>query len=264
MMGGAREGCMWMRLLRRVSPRRQRGGRARRRGIGLLLALAGLLTANRARAEGVTRLSIEWEKLGKILRWGGVSVAPPGAWRAELSPPPPSLAESPVLEGFRGLSGLSLLARDWDTARLLMGRLSAVDQVRHGRSWRMALLRGRFAEGPIAPFVQLGLGQWRVDPDSPAMPHDVILAGQVGAGVELALSSWASIAIEVDCTALAPEHRYGDEFEPRQTNVKSPAASLGGTFARAATGAALPDSAAARWVRPPALWGSFLAARATF
>ncbi len=114
------------------------------------------------------------------------------------------------------MSGLSLVARDWDSAKLLMGRLSAVDQVQHGRSWRMALLRARFAEGPLVPFAQLGLGQWRVDPDMPAIRHEQVFAGQLGGGVELILSSWASIALEADCSMLAPEKRLaGLDLDPR-------------------------------------------------
>lgn len=264
----AREGCMWTRLLRRAASRPPRRCRSSCRTLWAFLALAGALMANRARAEGESRLTIDWEKLGNLLRRDSPSAASPASWRAELSPPAPSFTESPLLEGFRGMSGLSLVARDWDAAKLLMGRLSAVDQVQHGRSWRMALLRARFAEGPLVPFAQLGLGQWRVDPDMPAIRHEQVFAGQLGGGVELVLSSWASIALEADCSMLVRERRLdGPDGEPRETASSRPGPALDGLFGGTpdetsqAEGAA---AAAARWIHPPAVWGTFLAARATF
>ena len=212
------------------------------------LALAGLLLlTSRAEAEGGMRLLIDWGKLGILLRRDDAPSPCDSplemAARPHLALPDVPRLELPILDGFRS-GRVSLVARDWEAARLLMGRLSATDQVRHGRSRRMVLVRARLFDalaGSLSPFVQVGLGQWRVDPDMPVLPHDVLAAAQAGAGMELLLSRWASIAIEVNCTLLDPE-RPDRESHPQ----------VG------------PPRGGAAWIHPPALWGSFLAARAIF
>jgi hypothetical protein len=132
------------------------------------------------------------------------------------------------LDSFQRAAHLSVIARDWDAAQLLVGHLAPIDQVLRERSKRMLLMRLRLADGPFVPFLQLGLGQWRVDPDMPAIPHDVVLAGQVGAGAELRLTRWSSIAAEAECTVINPARSD------------------------------------ALWIRTSAIWGSFLAARVKF
>jgi hypothetical protein len=215
--------------------------------VGTCVALACSLLAGRAAGEGNLRLSVEWEKLGALLRPEGVALTP--SWRSDgdravvkaaAHPESRSLFESTLARG-----RWSLVARDWDAARLLMGRLAATDEVKRGsRSKRMALLRGRLLEGPIAPFAQLGLGQWRFDPDMPATPRKALIAGQLGIGAEYVVASWVSIAFEADCTVLDP-----GRLEASQPG-KEPAA-----WSR---------SRADRWVHPPALWGGFLATTARF
>jgi hypothetical protein len=155
----------------------------------------------------------------------------------------PLSAHSPLVEGLDGLLGgffdgfldsieraahLSLIARDWDAAQLLLGHLSPIDEVLRERSKRMVLMRRRLADGPLVPFVQLGLGQWRVDPDMPGIPHDVVLAAQLGAGAELRLTRLASVAVEGECTVINPARSD------------------------------------ALWIHTSALWGGFLAARVKF
>ncbi len=92
----------------------------------------------------------------------------------------------------------------------------------------MVLVRGRLAEGPLVPVVDVALGQWRVDPDMPLLPHDVELAGQLGAGLELDLSSSTQMAFQGNCTVLYPD--------PRE----------------------------ARWTHRQDLWSGFVALRVTF
>jgi hypothetical protein len=100
---------------------------------------------------------------------------------------------------------LTLVARDWSGAQLFAGRLSLTDQIRLIRSSRMVLGRVRFGSGRLAPFSQIGLGQWRIDGDlMPAMPHKVEPAGQLGGGFELRLGSRAVVALEADYTLLCP------------------------------------------------------------
>jgi hypothetical protein len=132
------------------------------------------------------------------------------------------------LDSFQRAAHLSVIARDWDAAQLLVGHLAPIDQVLRERSKRMLLMRRRLADGPLVPFLQLGLGQWRVDPDMPAIPHDVVLAGQLGGGAELRLTRWSSIAAEAECTVINPARSD------------------------------------ALWIRTSAIWSSFLAARVKF
>jgi hypothetical protein len=217
-----------------------------------LVALAGVLVASRALADTGIRLAVDWEKLGALLsRDDGSSHE---SWQPEAERPlqPTRLAEPlALLDGAQGSRWWSLVAHDWEGSRLLMGRLTPTDEVKRWRSKRMVMLRGRFADGPVAPYGQVGLGQWRIDPDIRALPHDAMLAAQVGAGVELALASWVSLAFEADCTFLDPGRLDAtDASPPDRPDSETPG--RGG----------LPPEA--RWVHPPALWGTFLAARAQF
>ncbi len=239
-------GAMWTWLRRSRSLHPPCSRRSSCRAVAASVVLAASLLAHRAVAGSGIRLDVEWDKLGELLRRQDV---PSSAWRPDADRPapamPPSAAHS-LLDGIQGPGRWSLVARDWEAARPLVGRLAPTDEVKRGRSKRMVLLRGRFVDGPVAPFVQLGLGQWRIDPDMPAMPHDALVAGQLGAGVELAVASWVSVALEADCTLLDPGRLGTPTFQPRRL--------LDSQF--------LPHDV--RWVHPSALWGSFVAARARF
>jgi hypothetical protein len=239
-------GAMWTWLRRSRSSRQPCSRRPSCQALGAWVVLAAALLPHRAVAGSGIRLAVEWDKLGELLRRQDASLP---AWQPDADhpmPPTPQSEPHSLLDGIQGPGRWSLVAHDWEAARPLIGRLAPTDEVKHGRSKRMVLLRGRFVEGPVAPFVQLGLGQWRIDPDMPALPHDAMLAGQVGAGVELALATWASVALEANCTLLDPGRLGTPEFQPRQ----------------------LPDPQFllhdVRWVHPSALWGSFVALRARF
>jgi hypothetical protein len=121
----------------------------------------------------------------------------------------------------------------------------------------MVILRERLLEGPLVPFLQLGLGQWRVDPDTPLVPHEVLLAGQLGAGLELTLAEgpWGGVAmaLEADCTVLHPDRPSATS----SAGLDRPSAGAPG----ASPGANLPPP---QWVHAPASWGSFMALRAAF
>jgi hypothetical protein len=217
--------------------RRTCGGGSKRRScafaVSLILATGSV--AERAEANdtaGPLRLGIEWSKLAALLRPDDIPLfLPPATWRADAGSrlePTTSPSDTPLLGAPSGSTRLALVARDWSAARLLMGRLSPADQVRLGRSRRMVLLRARLAEGTVVPVLDVGLGQWRVDPDMPVIPHDVELAGQVGAGLELAVASYVQMVFEATCTVLYP------------------------------------DPEEARWTRRQDLWGGFVATRVTF
>src|SRR5579859_4757888 len=155
-----------------------------------------------------------------------------------------SLAAGRAAAEAEGPGRWSLVARDWEEARLLLGRLAATDEVKRERSKRMVVLRWRVFDGPITPFAQLGLGQWRFDPDTPAMPRKPVVAGQLGFGIEYVVASWVSIAFEADCTLLDPARL--EAFNPQPREEPDAQSRLRGD----------------RWVHPPALWGGFLAAYA--
>jgi hypothetical protein len=183
-------------------------------------------------------LSVDWSKLESVLREGpdaflpresptfdGRVTADPSGHAAE-GPQAASAAEPKWF----GLSPhVSLIARDWGSAQLLLGHLALTDQLRLSRSSRMVVTRVRLADGRFAPFAHVGLGQWRVDTDlMPVLPRDVELATQVGGGFELAFSRRAALAIEADHTILIRERH-----EPQM-------------------------------IATPYVWGAFLAARAVF
>jgi len=73
------------------------------------------------------------------------------------------------------------------------------------------------ADSRLSTFVQVGLGQWRIDPAMfPTARSYSEIAGQVGSGVELRLSSRVRIAGEVTYTALYHDLHYtSDEVAPR-------------------------------------------------
>jgi hypothetical protein len=75
----------------------------------------------------------------------------------------------------------------------------------------MVLSRVRLANGRFTPFLQVGVGQWRVDTDLvPYLPRDVEIAEQTGGGFEFALTRNAVIAVEGDYTIL-----YREQHEPQ-------------------------------------------------
>lgn len=71
--------------------------------------------------------------------------------------------------------------------------------------------------GRFTTFAQLGVGEWRIDtamfPNARAYSE---IAGQIGAGFELALSSRLRAAGEAQYTVLSRSARYApDEVAPR-------------------------------------------------
>jgi hypothetical protein len=98
---------------------------------------------------------------------------------------------------------VSLLARDWEGVKLLLGNLSLADQVRLNRSSRMLVSRLHLVSIGLAPFALVGLGQWRLDAELlPAIRHETALAGQLGGGLEVPLGDRAAVAAGADCTFL--------------------------------------------------------------
>jgi hypothetical protein len=201
------------------------------KALSVCLAAVALFTPTRARAEQRLRLSVHWEKFAEVIRTAGASLLPEMGWHlgsTEASLPLTPAEESPSPWVGR-TARLSVVARDWGGTELVVGHLTPTDQVRLSRSIRMLVARVRATEGRIVPFAQVGMGQWRVDTNIlPMLRPDVEVAGQLGAGVEIALGPSAAIALETDYTIL-----YREEHESQMVNE-------------------------------PHLWGSFLAARGRF
>jgi hypothetical protein len=194
--------------------------------------VAGLLygpgSAHAQGRQAGLRLHVDWAKLEVILREGPDAFLPRiESWTAA---PEPSRGAVSADQKWFGLSPhVSLVARDWGGAQLLLGHLVLTDQLRLSRSSRMVVTRFKLADGRIAPFAHVGLGQWRVDTDlMPVLPQDIEVATQIGAGFEIALSRRAALAVEADDTILIRE-----SHEPQM-------------------------------IAGPHVWGIFLAARAAF
>lgn len=106
---------------------------------------------------------------------------------------------------------VSLVARDWGSAFKVAGdRLALVDAMRLTSSTRMVMSRVRLSDRRFTPFLQLGLGQWRMDPNLlPLAPRNPEIAAQVGGGFELALRHNWQVAVETSATVI-----YRDDVQP--------------------------------------------------
>jgi hypothetical protein len=208
----------------------------------MVCGLAACLCGSRARADDRPPLLVDWQRLSEMFRTGGGILAPEasalrisshgGAGHASFETDRTDLA----VDGLGGASRLtsgapdaSLVAHDWGGPRLFVGHLSPVDQMRLSRSSRMLVGRIRVPLARVVPFVQLGLGQWRIDPELLPYRNDAAYAAQLGYGFEVMVSPHATVVFEADSTFL-----YRDR-DPRCVQA-----------------------------RPPAMWGSFVAARARF
>ncbi|HEY6463034.1 MAG TPA: hypothetical protein VIY73_22850 [Polyangiaceae bacterium] len=171
------------------------------------LVLAIVCVARPARADQGIALRVEWERLGKLLQEGAAMLHPREAARVEAQDRYGS--GSPDSPPWLGTAlRVSLVARDWGSSQVLWGNLSLTDQMRLTRSTRMVVSRMRFANGRLAPFGQLGLGQWRIDQSIlPTLPGNAQTAAQIGGGFELAIAPHATVALESDCTVLYHEGR---------------------------------------------------------
>ena len=109
---------------------------------------------------------------------------------------------------------VSLVARDWSSSFRVTGdRLALVDAMRLTTSTRMVLARVRMTDARVAPFLQLGLGQWRTDPYIlPLTPRYEEIAAQAAAGVEVRVIGTWMVGLEQTVTVLHRER--GDNSLP--------------------------------------------------
>lgn len=102
---------------------------------------------------------------------------------------------------------VTLVARDWASSTRLAGdKLILVDAMRLSASTRMVVGRARLSAARFAPFLQVGLGQWRVDRNYlPLTPHTIEVASQLGGGFELRVAPRWHVAAETTATGLIRE-----------------------------------------------------------
>lgn len=120
---------------------------------------------------------------------------------------------------------VTLVARDWTSSTRLAGdrSMTITEQMRLSASTRMVVSRVRLSQTRFTPFVQVGLGQWRVDRNYlPLLPNTIEVASQFGAGFELRLTKRWQLAAETTATALLREGG--------QSNTTVPQATLWSTF----------------------------------
>lgn len=113
-----------------------------------------------------------------------------------LLPPSGAADRAPDRSALGGTVRFALVGRDWSGARSLGGGV-LTDELRPSRSNRMVVGRLRLTGGIFQPYVQLGLGHWRMD--NQLMPGRPLLketAAQLAAGVEVRLSARAAIGVE--------------------------------------------------------------------
>lgn len=126
----------------------------------------------------------------------------------------PSLVNEPYVQNpgnawFGVAPKVALVARDWaSTFKIAGDRLSLVDAMRLSASTRMIVTRVRLNSARVTPFMQLGLGQWRVDRQiMPLTPRSIEVAGQFGGGIEVRLGERWQLACETTVTAIYREVR---------------------------------------------------------
>lgn len=109
---------------------------------------------------------------------------------------------------------MSLVGRDWSSSFRVTGdRLALVDAMRLTTSTRMVLTRVRMTDARVAPFAQIGLGQWRTDPFIlPLTPRYEEIAAQAAAGVEVRVFGTWMVGLEQTVTVLHRER--GDNSLP--------------------------------------------------
>jgi hypothetical protein len=112
---------------------------------------------------------------------------------------------------------VTLVARDWQSSTRLAGdKMGFIDNFRLAASTRMVVSRVRLNSARFTPFMQLGVGQWRVDTRyAPTMNREVEIAGQLGTGFEMRMTKRIQLAAELSATTLI---RY-DQNDQQPQNV---------------------------------------------
>jgi hypothetical protein len=174
-----------------------------------LVALAAISTTETAKAEP---RGFDWGQLVLELDQFARGNADKGTSKSTS----PARAVTPAEDPAQGNLGnawfgvaprMTLVARDWGNSFKVAGdRLSLCDAMRLSASTRMVVGRARLSNARFTPFVQAGLGQWRVDRAYlPLMPNFMDVAAQVGGGFELRMTKRWQLAAETTGTTLFRE-----------------------------------------------------------
>jgi hypothetical protein len=153
---------------------------------------------------------VDWDqllvRLDRYVRTGSENLLPSPQTQV---PRPATISDDPNPQNlgnawFGVAPRVTLVARDWASSTRLAGdRLSLVETMRLSASTRMVVGRARLSGTRFTPFVQVGLGQWRVDRNHlPLTPHSIEIASQLGTGLELRLTRTWQIAAEATVTTL--------------------------------------------------------------
>ena len=189
-------------------------------------ALATMLASSAARADGADAMpkNLDWSRivsdLDRVTRQGADVLDSPRCSPSGCETSTNATAAAPErgfklnvqnttndILAFRPM--MSLVARDWNSSFRVAGdRLALVDVLRLTTSTRMVLARVRMSDARIAPFAQMGLGQWRTDPFVlPLTPRYEEIAAQAAGGVEIrVMGSW-QVALETTTTVLYREQQ---------------------------------------------------------
>lgn len=155
--------------------------------------------------EGMPRLTIDWGRLFARSEWSALYKQPGLPSGGDTSQA--RVVDEEASAWLGSTIGMAIVARDWQGAQRLLGsHLCATDALRVARSSRMVVSRIGLRGGKVMPFAQIGLGQWRLDPELlPYFPHETEMAAQLGMGFEITISKRASLAVEADHTVLYRE-----------------------------------------------------------
>ena len=173
-----------------------------------LVLVAFLTTSTTARADTL----VDWDRvllqLDSLARTGNplqmdkrtVGARRKAATEDQGDPDPKSLGNA----WFGVAPKVTLVARDWASSTRLAGdRLSVLDGVRLAASTRMVVGRARLSNARFTPFLQTGIGQWRVDRNYlPLTPRTIEVAAQLGGGFEMRVTRHWQIAFEATGTTL--------------------------------------------------------------
>jgi hypothetical protein len=172
------------------------------------VALASMTHSVRARAADVAPSKVDWAGLfdWTTKQLMGASAESPHASPTTAEAAPDADSSVPRAQPLVVLvPRAAVLVRDWRGSMRLAGQTAVTDDLRPSASYRMAVTRIA-ASGRLAPYLQIGAGQWRLDPVLfPAQPSDEHIAGQLGGGIEYQAVARVRIAGEASYTFLYRE-----------------------------------------------------------
>jgi hypothetical protein len=174
-----------------------------------LIALGAICTTQTAKAEP---RGVDWGKLvlelDQVARGSADKGPSKPTKQTRALPATEDPAQGNLGNAWFGVAPrVTLVARDWGNSFKVAGdRLSLCDAMRLSASTRMVVGRARLSNARFTPFIQAGLGQWRVDRTYlPLMPSLIDVAAQVGGGFELRMTKRWQLAAETSGTTLFRE-----------------------------------------------------------